>query len=200
MENMTQIVLASTSPYRRELLAKLSLPFSQLDPEYAEQTIDADQPRDKAIRLARGKAKAGQEKLGTSQPAIIIGSDQVAECQGRVLSKPGSFIRAKEQLLFSAGEWVTFNTGVALVDQDGNELDSFVDSYSLKFRRLSETAIEHYLNLEEPYDCAGSIKAESHGVLLFEQSRGADINTLYGLPLIRLTSSFIELNLLPSFK
>jgi MAF protein len=191
-----QIVLASTSKYRKVLLEKLSVPFSQIDPDYIERSITDESPEQKALRLARGKAVAGAQKLLSEGSFVVIGSDQVASCGSMLLSKPGSFDKAKQQLMACSGQWVSFHTGLALVDQDGNELASCVDDYHLKFRDLPDQIIEQYLRLDEPYDCAGSIKAESHGILLLEETRGLDINTLYGLPLIKLTSVFMDLGLI----
>ncbi len=183
-----RIVLASTSKYRRELLEKLGLPFSQVDPEYIEQAVPGETPQEKSLRLARDKARAGAERLGSDQSSIVIGSDQVAHCEGEIFSKPGNFERAHEQLLRCSGRWVVFDTSVSLADEKGNELTTFVERFQLKFRSLSSTAIERYLEMDQPFDCAGSIKAESHGVLLIAETEGQDINTLYGLPLIRLTT------------
>ena len=196
MAQNPQIVLASTSKYRTALLTKLAIPFSQIDPDFDEIPVSGESPAEKAKRLARGKAKAGADKLSNYQPAVVIGSDQVAACGSQILSKPGEFSRAKQQLALCSGEWVSFHTAVSLVDQNGSELTSFIDDYKLKFRDLSESTIERYLELDEPYDCAGSIKAESHGILLIEESQGSDINTLYGLPLIRLTTALSEIDLL----
>lgn len=196
MGNSPQIVLASTSPYRRDLLNKLNIPFTQIDPLYQEMPEDGEEPASKASRLATGKAKAGAEQLQTDQPALIIGSDQVAVCEETVLSKPGGFDQALKQLSFCSGKWMTFHTAVSLVNEAGQEIRSFRDQYALKLRNLDMPAIEAYLRLEEPYDCAGSLKAESHGILLIEASEGLDINTLYGLPLIKLTTELMELEII----
>ena len=200
MGENAQIVLASTSKYRKALLDKLGLQFSQLDPDYVESDLRGENPADKALRLARGKAEAGAQRLEERASTVVIGSDQVAECQGRILSKPGNFDKALEQLQFCTGKWVTFHTGVALVDETGLELSSFVDHYALKFRQLRRSSLKTYLHMDKPYDCAGSIKAEAHGILLIEESQGLDINSLYGLPLIKLISVLMDMNLLEGIR
>ncbi|MFN3236638.1 MAG: Maf family protein [Pseudomonadales bacterium] len=192
-----QIVLASTSSYRRQLLEKLDIPFQQLDPGFAETAVEGESPPDKALRLARGKASAAAQQLGLDTEALLIGSDQVAHCEAKIFSKPGGFDPAMEQLLYCSGKWTTFSTAVCLCNEQGEELDSFIDEYHLKFRQLSPAMIKRYLELDQPYDCAGSIKAESHGILLFDETKGLDINTLYGLPLIKLTTSLSRMGALP---
>lgn len=196
-ESQPQIVLASTSKYRRELLDKLGFEFSQVDPRYNEQASAGESPEDKALRLARGKALAGAKVAAARAPSIIIGSDQVAHLSGHIFSKPGNFERAHEQLSRCSGQWVAFETAVCLVNEQGEELTGFVERFELKFRALSSSAIRRYLLMDEPYDCAGSIKAESHGILLLELTKGTDINSLYGLPLIRLTSELQKLGVIP---
>lgn len=192
-----QIVLASTSLYRRQLLEKLAIPFQQVDPDYQEFAVEGESPPDKALRLARGKAAAAAQEWNPETEALIIGSDQVAHCEAKVFSKPGGFHRAMQQLQHCSGKWTTFSTAVSLYNEKGEELDSFIDEYHLKFRQLSSDDIERYLELDQPYDCAGSIKAESHGILLIEATKGLDVNALYGLPLIKLTTSLNHLGALP---
>lgn len=199
-DQSVQIVLASTSPYRKELMEKLAIEFSQVDPEYLETPLNGESPAEKALRLARGKALAGARKLADPQAAIVIGSDQVASCEGRIFSKPCTKENAIEQLQHCSGKWSQFSTGVSLVNEQGRELASFVDVYELKFRDLSDQLISRYLDLDQPYDCAGSIKAESHGIMLIERTSGKDINTLYGLPLLELNSTLLRLDAINNFK
>ena len=116
-DHSVQIVLASTSPYRKELLEKLAIPFAQVDPEYVEIPLNGESPDNKALRLAQGKAVAGAEKLASQQASIVIGSDQVASCEGRIFSKPGTKENALEQLTHCSGKWSQFSVGVALVNE-----------------------------------------------------------------------------------
>lgn len=180
------LILASTSPYRAALLAKLRLPFTQVDPDYIEAAIEVPEtPAEMAARLALGKARAAAKQARGAR-WIIIGSDQVASIGDRVLGKPGGFERAFDQLKASSGNWVSFHTAIALVSDEGSETVA-VDCYEIRFRELSDATITRYLELEQPYDCAGSIKAEALGIALLAESRGRDVNTLYGLPLMLLT-------------
>ena len=184
-----ELFLASTSAYRSALLQKLAIPFQQIDPNYDEQPLTGETPQDKALRLAKGKAEAAISRLPTDASANtrILGSDQVAHMDDTIFSKPGTKQRATEQLELCSGQWVSFSTAVCLLKADGTMISHFCDDFRLKFRRLSDTLIDRYLELDKPYDCAGSIKAEASGILLIEETDGQDINTLYGLPLIRLT-------------
>jgi septum formation protein len=211
----TPIVLASTSAYRAALMQKLGIRFDQVDPVYKEQTIEGEAPEAMAMRLAAGKALAAAHLSVTdaASTAIFIGSDQVAHIglqdrdhqttsdktsgkqtstdqtpKDQKLSKPGNFANAFKQLQLCSGQWVTYSTAVCLVRRDGQVLSHFCERYRLRFRTLSDDLISRYLKLDQPYDCAGSIKAEAHGIMLIEDSEGQDINTLYGLPLIRLTT------------
>lgn len=187
----TPIVLASTSVYRKALMEKLGVDFKQLDPEFEETSIPEETPVDRAVRLALGKSNAAGQILlasGADYSTVVIGSDQVAHCGDQILSKPGSYANAFEQLKISSGQWVTYSTAVCVTSPDGGIMEAFNEDYRLKFRTLSDQMIHHYLELEQPFDCAGSIKAEAHGILLIEDSHGKDINTLYGLPLIQLVT------------
>ncbi|MFT5012568.1 MAG: septum formation protein [Patiriisocius sp.] len=195
------IVLASTSIYRKALLEKLGLRFVQVDPNYEELFIQGESPAIRALRLATGKSKAAAMSLptDTDRNTIVIGSDQVAHFEDQILSKPGNFENAYQQLTLSSGKWVTFVTAVCLSQPDGTVITCFDEEYRLKFRDLGDTLIRDYLKLEQPYDCAGSIKAEAHGILLIEDSSGKDINTLYGLPLMRLATALLQIGVtLPS--
>lgn len=184
-----ELFLASTSAYRSALLEKLAIPFKQIDPNYDELPLKGETAQDKALRLAKGKAEAAISLLPgtTASNAQILGSDQVAHMNDTMFSKPGNKQRAVDQLKQCSGQWVSFSTAVCLMKADGSVIDHFYDDFRLKFRRLSADLIDRYLELDKPYDCAGSIKAEASGILLIEETDGQDINTLYGLPLIRLT-------------
>lgn len=182
------LILASTSPYRAELLSRLRVDFIQIDPAFAEQRIDGESPTSMCERLARGKAVAVAEQT-PSAPWLIIGSDQVAHLDGEIFGKPGNFDRAFEQLSHCSGRWVTFETGLAVLSSDGVETVRS-ERFDIRFRALSAERITRYLNLEQPYDCAGSIRAEGLGIALIEEMRGRDFNTLLGLPMILLEDVF----------
>ena len=180
----TDIILASTSPYRRALLQRLQIPFHCLAPQTNESPLPDEQPPDMAVRLALAKARS----LAPDDPdALIIGSDQVASVGGRIMGKPGNHAAAVAQLRASSGREVRFHTAIALVCAS-RQLEWFhVEPTGVYFRDLSERAIEGYLRREQPYDCAGSFKWEGLGIALFERLQGDDPTSLEGLPLIALT-------------
>jgi septum formation protein len=178
-----EIVLASGSAYRAELLHRLGLTFTRHSPDIDEQPREGESPRQLALRLAQEKAQA----VAHHHPkALVIGSDQVASLKGAPLGKPGTVKRACEQLAACSGETVTFYTGLCLTGL--GQTDSLVDSYSVTFRQLSAQQIQRYVEKELPLDCAGSFKMEGLGISLFERLEGSDPNTLIGLPLIKLTT------------
>jgi len=178
---MPDIILASTSPYRRELLARLQLPFTVESPAVDEQLTSGEAPRDRASRLAEAKARAVSQD---SPQSIVIGSDQVAHLDDRIFRKPGNHENAHDQLAACSGQTVIFSTALSLVS--GDRTWSTIEDYKVRFRRLTRAQIEQYLILDKPYDCAGSFKAEGLGITLLESTYGRDINALYGLPLIAL--------------
>lgn len=187
---MTRIVLASTSPYRRELLQRLRLPFDVLAPRVDEAALPAEAPRATALRLARAKA---EEVAARAADALVIGSDQVADVDGAALSKPGSHEVALDQLARMQGRTVVFHTALAVVDTArGSALVDCVAT-SVRFRRLPRAALEAYLRAEQPYDCAGAAKIEGLGIALVEAVESDDPTALIGLPLIRLTAMLEEL-------
>ena len=180
------LVLASTSVYRREMLAKLTLPFTQVAPDFAEIANPGEAPVTMARRFAAGKACAVSSTPPYNTPAsLVIGFDQVVVVAGEILGKPGNFACARQQLAQCSGRWVTYSSAVCLASA-GRVLVLEDEDYEVRFRKLSTVAIDRYLSLEQPFDCAGSIKAEGLGITLFAETRGQDIHTLYGLPLIRL--------------
>jgi len=180
---MPPLVLASSSPYRRELLSRLRQPFEWAAPSIDESRQAGEPAEDLVRRLAREKAAALAELFPTH---LIIGSDQVAVLDGQVLGKPHGFERAHAQLSAASGNSVTFLTGLALLDSSSGACQVDCVPYTVHFRTLSSEQIARYLNAEEPYDCAGSFKAEGLGISLFRRTEGSDINSLIGLPLIRL--------------
>jgi septum formation protein len=178
-----RLVLASSSPYRRALLDRLRLPYEVATPECDEAPKPGETVRGQVLRLACAKAKA----LSSAYPhALIVGSDQLAEANGRTLGKPGDFESAVDQLCHMAGETVTFHTGLCLLDADRDGTQTEIVPFRVRLRRLSRRAIERYVRVEQPYDCAGSFKSEGLGITLFDWMRGDDPTALIGLPLISL--------------
>lgn len=179
-----QIILASSSPYRRELLRKLGLDFACVSPRVDETPQDKETPEQLVARLALQKARAVAR---CNRDALIIASDQVAVLNGRVLGKPGAHEAARRQLADASGNKVLFLTSLVLFDSASGDYQLEVVPFSVYFRTLDDAEIEGYLNKERPYDCAGSFKSEGLGVTLFERLEGEDPNTLIGLPLIKLS-------------
>ncbi|WP_193164369.1 Maf family protein [Microbulbifer hainanensis] len=177
------LILASSSPYRRDLLEQLQIPFECASPHINEEAFLGEQPSALAGRLAREKAQA---LAGTFPDALIIGSDQVAECDGQALGKPGNHTRAATQLQACSGRQVNFYTGLSVLDSASGKQRTEIERFTVHFRQLSEAQINYYLEQEKPFDCAGSFKVEGLGIALFEKMEGNDFNSLIGLPLIRL--------------
>ncbi|CAN5617687.1 Maf family protein [soil metagenome] len=175
-----RLLLASTSPYRRALLARLRLPFDVMPPEVDETALAGETPLALVQRLAQAKAAAVAMRAGD---AWAIGSDQVAELDGQALGKPGSADAAVAQLSALAGRNVPFHTAVALVHSDGRHFTA-VDTTRVQVRALTAAEIARYVAQERPYDCAGSFKSEGLGIALFESIESQDPTALVGLPLI----------------
>lgn len=181
---MLPLVLASSSPYRREILTKLGLPFECYSPEIDESALSNELPIELVKRLAIQKAQA----VATQYPkALIIGSDQVAVLDNIVMTKPHTYANAIKQLQASSGQEVTFLTSLCLFNSLTNKHQVIVSPYSVEFLSLTDQQIEHYLLKEQPYNCAGSFKSEGLGITLFKRFKGDDPNSLIGLPLIELT-------------
>ncbi len=181
---MTSILLASSSPYRRQLLEKLGLSFGCESPNIDESPLLSETPLQLVERLSTQKAKA----LATDyNNHLIIGSDQVATLGQQVIGKPGNHEAAVMQLQSCSGKVVNFYTGLSLLNSGTGRLQYQCSRYEVHFRTLTESQIEHYLRREQPYDCAGSFKSEGLGIALFSAIRGDDPNSLIGLPLIALT-------------
>ncbi|MEC6745555.1 nucleoside triphosphate pyrophosphatase [Pseudomonas qingdaonensis] len=186
---MLPLLLASSSPYRRELLARLQLPFAWAAPDIDEQRIGEEPAPELVKRLARHKAEA----LAASHPGhLIIGSDQVAVLGEQILGKPHTFEKACEQLLAASGNHVTFLTGVALLNTQSGHCEVDCVPFTVHMRELDLPRIERYLREEQPYDCAGSFKCEGLGVSLFQSTHGCDVTSLVGLPLIRLVDMLLK--------
>lgn len=177
------LLLASSSPFRRELLNKLGLPFAHAAPDIDETPIEGESASSLVERLAIQKANA----LGSAYPDhLIIGSDQVAVNNGVILGKPHTKERAISQLQACRGKHVTFYTGLAVLNSQTGSCFSCVEPFSVYFRELSDAQITRYIEQEQPLQCAGSFKSEGLGITLFERMHGDDPNALVGLPLIRL--------------
>jgi septum formation protein len=184
MQSTPQIVLASTSRYRRELLARLGLAFEVASPHVDETALPNEAPQDTARRLAEAKARAVAQRYPR---AIVIGSDQVAVLEGMPLGKPGNHANALRQLKAMRGKEVTFHTALCLCHAAREEALTQVVPFYVRFRNYSDAQIERYLQREQPYDCAGSARCEGLGIALIAEMRGTDPNALIGLPLIVLT-------------
>lgn len=196
------LVLASTSPYRRELLARLGLPFRTESPLVDETPSPNEEPSALAARLAlakamavadrlmldrRNEASASNEASANNADRLIIGSDQVATLDGHsVIGKPGTHSRATEHLRAASGQKMAFHTALAMVDLSNGKILQDVVTTIVSFRILSDAQIEAYLLAEQPYDCAGAAKSEGLGVTLLESVDGPDATALIGLPLISL--------------
>ena len=177
------LVLGSTSPFRREILQKLGLPFETAAPDIDESAKDNETPEQLVARLAEAKAREVAKKFPN---ALIIGSDQVAVNDGKILGKPHTHERATEQLQNASGKTVRFLTGLCLYNSVTDNVQCEVVPFDVVFRELSLEQIDNYLKREQPYKCAGSFKSEALGITLFERLEGEDPNSLIGLPLIRL--------------
>ncbi len=177
------MILASTSQYRRELLARLQLPFEAVAPNVDEASVNGESGKQCAMRLARLKARAPAPDY---PDALIIGSDQVAECDGQRLDKPGNRKRAIDQLTWTSGKQAVFSTAVTLFNAATRREQTRVITTTVHYRNLSMQEIERYLDKEAAFDCAGSAKAESLGISLLEAIDGRDPTALIGLPLVAL--------------
>lgn len=183
------IILASTSRYRRELLSRLGIVFEVAAPGVDEAPVAGEVPRATALRLAAVKARA--VAAGRAE-GLVIGSDQVAECDGAPIGKPGSHAAAVTQLERLSGRTVVFHTGVALVNAATGRAQVAMIDVASTYRQLSADEIEHYLRRETPYDCAGSVRSEGLGIALFERIASDDPSALVGLPLITVARMLRE--------
>ncbi len=177
------LILASTSPYRRELLHRLGLPFEVASPQTDESRWPGESPEAMALRLSEAKARA---VAGAHPDALIIGSDQVATVDGLIYGKPGSHERAVDQLRVLSGKTVNFYTGLCLYNARTGVVEVCGVPTLVTFRNLTDEEIERYLRREPAYDCAGSARSEGLGIVLLSRIAGDDPNALVGLPLIAL--------------
>lgn len=189
---MSQLILASSSIYRQQLLHKLRLDFSCMSPNIDEAALPFETAPELVLRLAEQKARAVAQHYTNG---LIIGSDQVCVNQGAILGKPGTLANAKAQLLAASGQTLTFYTGLAVYDAASDDMRSLVEPFSVVFRTLSEAQVERYLAQEPALDCAGAFKCEGLGISLFERMDGRDPNSLVGLPLIALIELLSEFDI-----
>jgi len=180
---MQQLILASTSPFRRQLLERLGLPFDIVSPQTDETPLPGEAAPQLVHRLAEAKARAVMLEYPA---ALIIGGDQVAIFENEIIGKPGNHQAAVAQLRRFSRHSLQFHTGVALLNSTSGTIQIEVIHTTVEFRSLSEEQITHYLSREQPYQCAGSFKSEGLGIALFESIRGDDPTALMGLPLITL--------------
>ena len=178
-----KIILASSSPYRKELLKRLDITFTTISPEVNERYFQDELISDYVLRLAKTKAESIVSK---SDSSLIIAADQALQCDKKILGKPGNYNKAKEQLIFMSNRSLTFYTGLCLINTETKIIEEDVVSFRVDFRKLTESEIENYLVKEKPYDCVGSFKSEKLGISLLKKMNGDDPTALIGLPLIRL--------------
>jgi septum formation protein len=177
------VILASSSVFRKSLLERLHIPFECYSPEIDESLQPGETAKSYVTRLALQKAQAIAEQF---PDAVIVASDQCALLDNQILGKPGNHENALEQLKAAQGKTVVFHTGICVLQQPTglSEVDDIL--FQVKFRQLSVSQLDHYLRIEQPYQCAGAFKSEGYGVCLFDQMLGDDPSALIGLPLIRL--------------
>ncbi len=184
-----QIILASSSKYKRQLIEKLGVNLTCASPDIDESPIEGETPASLAERLSIAKAQA---LAATCPNHLIIGSDQVAHLEGQLMGKPGNHQQATRQLKACRGKTAEFLTGICLLNSLTGAYQYHCTTIHVRFRPLSDAQIENYLQREQPYDCAGSFRSEGLGIALFESIRGDDPNALIGLPLIELTRMLFD--------
>lgn len=175
------LVLASTSPFRKEILSRLNIPFETFAPLVDESPLENESPSQLVTRLSILKAQS--VKL---ERALIIGSDQIAVIDNTILGKPGNHEQAVKQLNQASGKQVDFLTGLSVINTETDKIQTDLVHFSVKFRQLTSTQIENYLKIDQPYNCAGSFKSEGLGIALLDRMIGSDPTAIIGLPLIRL--------------
>ena len=181
------LILASSSSYRRQLLERLGIPFTSISPNVDETPLQGESPQSLTLRLAHEKAKAVSSQ---HSDAWIIGSDQSADLHGQIIGKPGDHDRAFAQLKQMQGQTVVFHTALCLLGP--NFCKTIEVPTKVQFRSLSDEVLDNYLRIEKPYDCAGSAKSEGMGIILLEKVESTDPSALIGLPLIALCTLLCE--------
>ncbi len=187
------IVLASSSEYRRGLLDRILSQYESVSPDVDESNVDDLAPLELAAKLARAKAEA---VAVNARDSLVIGADQLAVLDDRVMGKPGNHQRAVEQLLAANGKAVTFLTAVCILDPLGRARYEHIDKTTVRFRQFDRRLAEAYLRLDEPYDCAGSFKLEGAAFVLFESVKADDPSALIGLPMIWVADRLLQLGYL----
>lgn len=186
---MQPLILASSSRYRQELLARLCLPFTAITPDLDESPLPGESATDTCERLAQAKAR----KVAEAHPnALVIGSDQVALLDGQLVGKPGNHENAVRQLKAASGREVVFHTALCLLNRLTNQCWEDRIDVVVRYRALSDATIERYLEADQPYDCAGSGRIETLGITLVESVKSDDPTALVGLPLIALTGMLLK--------
>ncbi|TMP26976.1 septum formation inhibitor Maf [Pseudoalteromonas rubra] len=183
------LILASSSPFRQQILAKLCLPFDSFSPDIDESGLPAEAPAELVARLSESKARVAHQHYSSG---LVIGSDQVALFDDKILGKPHTVENAHAQLKQFSGQVVTFLTGLCVYQLETQRAVTKVVPFKVHFRQLTDAQIEQYVAKEQPLNCAGSFKSEGLGICLFDKLEGDDPNTLIGLPLIELTKSLGE--------
>lgn len=183
MQYTRQLILSSSSPARRALIARLPIPFASTSPDVDETPLAGEKVQDMVLRLAELKARKSAESY---PDALIIGCDQVGLLENTMLTKPHTHTNAVKQLSLVSGKTVRFFTAICLLDARNNKIETAIETFDVHFRILTLEMIENYLQLEQPYQCAGSFQAESLGIALIDKFNGDDYTALIGLPLIRL--------------
>ncbi|MCG7533640.1 nucleoside triphosphate pyrophosphatase [Pseudoalteromonas sp. OOF1S-7] len=183
------LILASSSPFRQQILAKLCLPFDSFSPDINESGHPQEAPADLVARLSESKARVAHQHYSNG---LVIGSDQIALFNDQILGKPHTVENAHAQLKQFSGQVVTFLTGLCVYQLETRRAVTKVVPFNVHFRQLTDAQIEHYVAKEQPLNCAGSFKSEGLGICLFDKLEGDDPNTLIGLPLIELTKSLAE--------
>lgn len=183
-----QLILASSSPYRREILAKAGLEFTWHAPSIDETALEGESPTDLVQRLASTKA----ETLSHQENSLIIGSDQITECEGQVFGKPKDRREAIEQLTRASDSTVLLHCGLALLNTQTQNCSIVHETCEVVYRKLSQQTIESYVEREQPFDICGSLRIEGPGIALLKQVKSDDPNSILGLPLIRLFDLLAE--------
>ena len=193
---MPQLILASTSPYRKEFLKRLGLPFDSKNPQVDESEKKGETASKLAVRLAHAKADRIAKRTKDSNK-VIIGADQTASINNQLLRKPGNRDNALRQLMACQGKVVSFYTACCVIDLRSKSLQQHTDQTQVSFLTLSKKQLERYIELEKPFNCAGGFKAEGLGISLFKSITSTDPTALLGLPLIWLAGKLRELDLDP---
>ncbi|MCT8986115.1 Maf family protein [Shewanella phaeophyticola] len=182
-----KLILASTSPFRQQLMQKLMCPFDCVSPDIDESPLNNESAQQLVLRLAEQKALAGAKLTAdTKTSQLIIGSDQVAMINGAIIGKPHTVENAIAQLTAASGQAITFYTGLAVYNSANQQMLSCIEPFTVHFKTLSQAQIRSYIDKEQPLYCSGSFKSEGLGIALFSRLEGDDPNTLIGLPLIKL--------------